>query len=73
MANGLDLFMEHYIHSASSSILLSQIYLGYRSFCITIGAYPLLKKHFKEALEARNVIFQRKNNGVACYLELREK
>jgi putative DNA primase/helicase len=70
-SNSVKMFITEnkYENSVSDFLLLKNLYLEYRSFCIEDGFKPVNKKNFKNRLIADGVNIERKSIGYVIYLK----
>lgn len=63
--NNVSLFIEEigYEKCANDGILLSELYLQYREYCIGNDYPPLAKRYFNEQLKSLGVIVERRREG----------
>ena len=69
-------FLEEEIELLSEGkerIIISDLYKGYRTWCESTGIQPLIRKHFKEALELRGTYFFEYGRNVCIYGKFKNK
>ncbi len=58
----------NYKKSSNQKILLKDLYINYRSYCIEDGFKPVNKQNFNKRIQGEGIIIERSQRGYEVYI-----